>query len=132
MPSAFEPHAHLLGAHHPASAAPLARARRGLDEGGHAEPEVATLGARRGLARAERRQVDDLGHALERLAGRDADEAAARDHLQRRLAAGHDVAQPEVEGLDAELVGDDVEHALAGERLGRPRTAVGDVRAPCW
>ena len=32
---------------------------------------------------------------------------------ERRLAAGHDVAQPQLERLDANLVGDDVEQALA-------------------
>ena len=62
-----------------AAAAALVRGPgRGLDEGGDAEAEVPTFGTRRGLPRAERRQVDELGHALERLAGRDADEAAAR------------------------------------------------------
>src|SRR5205807_5279452 len=33
----------------------------------------------------------------------------------------------DVERLHAELVGGDVDHALAGEHLGRPRAAVGDV-----
>ena len=46
---------------------------------------------------------------------------------ERRLAAGHDVAQSEIEGLDADLVGDDVEQALAREGLRGPRTSVRDV-----
>ena len=123
----LEADAHLLGAHHPAAAAPFARARGGLDERRHADAEVAAFRACRCLASAERGQVDDLGHPLERLAGGDADEAAARDHRERRLASSDHVAESQLERLDADLVSHDVEHALAGERLGRPRPAVGDV-----
>ena len=47
---------------------------------------------------------------------------------ERRLAARDDVAQPHLERLDAELLGDDVDQPLAREHLGGPRPPVGDVR----
>ena len=60
----------------PAAFGPRAGSR--LDEGGDADAEVPALRTGRGLPRAERREVDDLGHPLERLAGRHAREAATR------------------------------------------------------
>ena len=106
----------------------LARAGSGLDERCHADAEVAALGSRFGLPAPERGKVHELGDPLQRLPRRDPDQRPPGDHDGRRIGARGDVTQPDLERIEAEILGDEVEDAFPHERLGRPRAAVGDVR----
>ncbi len=110
-----------------AERAPAARARRGFDEGRHPQPEVAPLAARRRLAPAERGHVDELADALQRLPRGGAAQRPSGHEARRRVAVVDDVAQAELERLDAELCRDHVDEPLPHERLGRPGPAVRHV-----
>jgi hypothetical protein len=117
-------HAHLLG-----GVPDLARvrSRRGLDVGGDPEAEETAVGARRGLPLPERADIDELLRPFDRLVRGHAREAAPRDHGGPFCASGHDVAQPDVDRLLAELARDEIDDAFAQPRLRGPRPAVRDV-----
>ena len=95
---------------------------RGLDVGGQADAEVAALRPRSAPAGPEGREVDELGDALQRL--RVVTPASGRPVIigERRLVRGGDVAPPDLERVEAELPGDEVEH--------RSRTNVSAAHGP--
>ena len=72
-------------------------------------------------------QPIDVDGLLDALLGGDAVERLAGEHGQRRLVAHDVVAATDLDPVDAELGGDDVEQPLAQEVRGGPRPPVGDV-----
>ena len=100
-----------------------------LDVQADAQPEAAALVACAGLLGAELLVPDQGGGLLEGLFRRHlVDRQAARHGVWELVAVDH-VAPAQLERVQADLAGEDVEHALARERLELPRAAVGRAGA---
>src|SRR5262249_13011760 len=108
----LEPKAHGLGAQRAAGTVGRARAGSGLDERCHADAAGTAVASRFGLPTPKRGKVHELGEPLQRLPRGDSDQRTPRDHAGRRIGARGDVTQPDLDRIEAQIFGDDVEDAL--------------------
>ena len=89
-----------------------------------AHAEEASVGTGRSLVAPERFVVEHGGGLLQRLGRGDPVERRAGHGGVRKIRLLHDVAPPELEGIDAGVARRDVEHELASDGLEHPRAAV--------
>ncbi|CAB4835458.1 unannotated protein [freshwater metagenome] len=97
----------------------------------HRETDTTEHAARAGCGAlgARRCEVDAIERTANGLGDVDVFLGWPRDHRAREIGCRDKVAEPHVDWVETEVVGDRVEQPLARERLGFPRTAIRDVAA---